>query len=276
MAANKDGQGWWYICMLLIRSSSVKDVISQLLGIRKRYGFHGEMSISDVKGLSRKSPRTAVAKDWLQVLKKHSGIDVYWEVLGIATHNLDFSGFGPGDEPTGKYATVYNRFFRTAFLFSINTYFKSYERVIISNVFHDDEANLQKHPYFRWHLPSVVADTRIQFLNEHIVFVSSDHEKEKVHKAESHVIQLADVLVGSISQQLDKSSGQKGKVELGECMTNILHTAATNSWKAHKNGYDISFFPNKRLGEREIDKALAQRSSFFKRQPKVDGQLALL
>ena len=179
MAANKDGQGWWYICMLLIRSSSVKDVISQLLGIRKRYGFHGEMSISDVKGLSRKSPRTAVAKDWLQVLKKHSGIDVYWEVLGIATHNLDFSGFGPGDEPTGKYATVYNRFFRTAFLFSINTYFKSYERVIISNVFHDDEGNLQKHPYFRWHLPSVVADTRIQFLNEHIVFVSSDHEKER-------------------------------------------------------------------------------------------------
>ena len=59
-------------------------------------------------------------------------------------------------------------------------------------------------------------------------------------------------------------------------MTNILHTAATNSWKAHKTGYDVSFFPNKRLGERELDKALAQRSSFFKRQPRVNGQLALL
>ena len=106
--------------------------------------------------------------------------------------------------------------------------------------------------------------------------MSSDHEKEKVHRAESHVIQLADILVGSISQQLDKSSGQKGKVELGHCMTNILHTAATNSWKAHKTGYDVSFFPNKRLGERELDKALAQRSSFFKRQPRVNGQLALL
>jgi hypothetical protein len=154
--------------------------------------------------------------------------------------------------------------------------FTSYDRVIISNVFHDDEGNLQKHPYFHWHLPSVVADTRIQFLNEHIEFVSSNHGKEKVQRAESHVIQLADILVGSISQQLDKSSGKKGKVELGDYMTNILHTAATDSWKAHKNSYDVSFVPNKRLGKRELDKALAQRSSFFKCQPKVDGRLTLL
>jgi hypothetical protein len=246
MALNEDGEGWWYICMLLIPFASVEDVISHLLDIREHHNFHGEMSFSDVKGLSRNSPRTAVAKDWLQYLLRHSGIDVYWEVLGIATHNLDFSCFGPGDEPTGKYATVYNRFFRTALLFSINTYFKSYDQVIISHVFHDDEGNLQNHPYFHWHLPSVVADTRIQFLNEHIEFVSSDHKKEKIHKAESQVIQLADLLVGSVSQRLDQSSGQKGKVELGDRMTDTLCTATTNSGRRTRM---VMMYPSFRISD---------------------------
>ena len=151
----------------------------------------------------------------------------YWEVLGIAIHDLNSRCFGRGDEPTGKYATVYNRFFRTAFLFSINTYFVSYDQVIISNVFHDTEGNLQEHGLFDWHLPRVVANDRIQFRNNRIRFVFSDPSSEEVHKAEAQVIQLADILVGSVSQRLDSSSAREGKVELGDCLTDMLYTVAT-------------------------------------------------
>jgi len=203
-------------------------------------------------------PRTAVAIDWLRFLKNRTGHDIYWEVLGIATHNLDFSCFGPGDEPTGKYATVYNRFFRTAFLFSMNTYFASYDQVIISNVFHDTEGNLQKHDFFGWHLPTVVADDRIQFLNNRICFVFSDPSREEVHKAESQVIQLADILVGSVSQRLDNSSAKEGKVEAADFLTDMLYTATTNSWKAHGKGYDVSFFPQVRVTHDGIDHALSR------------------
>ena len=275
MPRGQDGNEWWYICMLSIPTASVANVISRLMAIRKSHSFYKEVDSKRIKGASCNSPRTAVAIDWLRFLKNRTGLDIYWEVLGIATHNLDFSYFGPGDESTGKYATVYNRFFRTAFLFSANTYFSSYEQVVISNVFHDTEGNLQKHDFFDWHLPRVVANDRIQFLNDRICFVVSDHDKEKEYKEESQVIQLADILVGSVSQRLDNSSAREGKVELGDCLTDMLYTVATNPWKAHDKGYDVSFFPQGRVSHDGIDHALGQKSRFFARKPKARGQLSL-
>jgi len=155
MPRDEEGNEWWYICMLLIPTASVADVISELMKIRDRYSFYEEICSERIKGASCNSPRTAVAMDWLRFLKNRTGLDIYWEVLGIATHNLEFSRFGPGDEPKGKYATVYNRFFRTAFRFSGNRYFSSYDQVIISDVFHDTQGYLQTHDFFDWHLPKL-------------------------------------------------------------------------------------------------------------------------
>jgi len=65
---------------------------------------------------------TAVAIDWLRFLKNRTGHDIYWEVLGIATHNLDFSCFGTQEmSPLASMLQCTIRFFRTAFLFSMNT-----------------------------------------------------------------------------------------------------------------------------------------------------------
>jgi len=48
---------------------------------------------------------------------------------------------------------------------------------------------------------------------------------EEVHKAESQVIQLADILVGSVSQRLDNSSAKEGKVEAADFLTDMaLHS----------------------------------------------------
>jgi len=44
MALNEDGEGWWYICMLLIPFASVEDVISHLLDTREHHNLHGEMN----------------------------------------------------------------------------------------------------------------------------------------------------------------------------------------------------------------------------------------
>jgi len=95
MPRDEEGNEWWYICMLLIPTASVADVISELMKIRDRYSFYEEICSERIKGASCNSPRTAVAMDWLRFLKNRTGLDIYWEVLGIATHNLEFSRFGP-------------------------------------------------------------------------------------------------------------------------------------------------------------------------------------
>jgi hypothetical protein len=268
---------WWYICIIMIPSHSVNDVISTLRLSQEEHGYTHEMSFADIKGSARRSPKTAVAREWLRLLKAGTGKTVYWKILGIATHNLDFSSFGPGHDSKGKYANVYNRFFRAAFLYCTNTYFGNYERIIITDIFHDTEGNLQHHQYFNWHLPRVVQNKRIHFRNNRIRFIVSDHQKEKTYKPQSYLIQLADILVGSVSQLLDESSGRSGKIELGDCMSEMLRTAPSSPWQAAKDGYSVSFFPKKRVSLKGLDQALRPSSDeFFARYPKVTDQGVLL
>ena len=267
------GEGWWYICMLMVPSSSINDVVAALSSARDERGYHDEMSFGSIRGAAHRSPKTAIAKEWLRLLQAYTGTDINWKISGIATHNLGFSYFGPGSDGKGKYANVYNRFFWTAFLYCINTYFSDYDTITINDIFHDTEGNLQHHQYFDWHLPQVVRSSKIEFVDKNITFVVSDHHKEKEHEKASILIQLADIFVGSVSQRLDESSGNRGKIELGDYMTEMLNIASNGTWQAGKDGYSVSFFPSQRVGLKGLERALAPRSGeFFQRSPRTVDQ----
>lgn len=80
-----------------------------------------------------------------------------------------------------------------------------------------------------------------------------------------------------MSQLLDESSGRSGKIELGDCMSEMLRTAPSSPWQAAKDGYSVSFFPKKRVSLKGLDQALRPSSDeFFARYPKVTDQGVLL
>jgi len=117
----------------------------------------------------------------------------------------------------GKYANIYNRFFRTTFLSGVKSFFAKYDKVIIKNIFHDSEGNLEQHDYFSWHLPWKIGkeEDKVFFKNGEIIFINSNSKKEFKYKKFSNFIQLIDVIIGSVSYCLDyPNPNNKGQEQL--------------------------------------------------------------
>ena len=265
-------QEWTYICLVLIPDACLDQALQKLQDVREKHGYQGEVAFRKVWAPSRRSQITAVAKDWLLLLKAETGM-FYWYVLGVARHNLNFACFGPGDDPTGKYANIYNRFFRTAFLGAVNSFFSNCRAVRITNIFHDCEGNLQAHQYFDWHLEWKVSDSRVSFGAKKIVFVCSDHQKETAYPHASHVVQLSDVLIGAVSQCLDDLSAKPGKNEVADVVCPVLQSMMGDARGTARGGgaaprtCSISFFPSKKLSNQELANELSRASStFFRRR----------
>lgn len=273
---------WIYICMIFIPDRNLKEALQKLQNVRDRHSYQHEIAFRKIEKPSCKSQITAVAKDWITLLLSETSI-FYWNILGIAKHNLNFICFGPSDDATGKYADIYNRFFRTAFLGTVNSFFKDYEMVNISQIFHDCEGNLENHDYFRWHLAWKASGNRILFSRNDIIFAVSNHEKEPAHPGASQITQLSDVLIGAVSQCLDNLSTKPGKVEVAEIVCPVLDLMMNRPYAREllPRACSISFFPSKRLSNEEVIDALSRVTSTFFQKRRIlmrergSGQMAL-
>ena len=64
---------------------------------------------------------------------------IYFNILYIDLKKLNFNIFGIDKDTTN----IYNRFFRTAILYGLNTYFKD-EKLVINEIFHDNADEKKK------------------------------------------------------------------------------------------------------------------------------------
>ena len=255
---------WDYLCLLIIPTNKIKEAFDIIESCRlvdkwpqKEKGkimYEGELKFSEINK-DAKGEKFEVAKKWLEEIindgKEGRGI-FYCSILGIDRHMLHFSNFGKGSSPKGKYANIYNRFFRTNFLASIKTFFSKYDIIIVESIFHDKEGNLEQHLYFDWHLIWKVEreEENIFFVSDKIIFVESDHQKEKNYSWASHFIQMADILVGSVTYCLDYTNpSNKGQKELAKLILPLVYRLVEmptnkNSSFGYFNKYKLSFFPN--------------------------------
>jgi hypothetical protein len=271
-----DSEDWMYISMVVVPDDKLLESLDTLLGLKAKHRYTGELKFSKVQDPAGKSRITAVAGDWLRWLIGSPG-RAYWYVLGIAKHNLDFRFFGPGNDPRGKYANIYNRFFRSAFLAAVNSLFRAAEHLVVRWVYHDDEGNLQAHEYFPWHLSSAASDNRITFEHDRICFVSSNHLKEASHPEASHLVQLADLVVGAVSQCLDDTSTKSGKTETAAILMPLLDKVVNpGRSRFFPTWYGISFFPSAKITKSQVEdgQALVRDLFFTGRRLKMRERLA--
>lgn len=248
---------WDYIAILIIPSDKISKALEILKEHRQKIGYNKEIKFSSVNKKA-KGEKFELAKNWLlEIIKdgqENRGI-FYFNILGIDRNNLDFRFFGNDNTPKGKYANIYNRFFRTVFLSGVKSFFHDYDNIIVKNIFHDTEGNLESHKYFNWHLIWKVTknEEKINFNNDEIIFLNSDPDKEQNYKEFSDFIQLIDIIVGSISYCLDYSNpnnmGQEklGKIILPLVERLIYKSSNKNSKYGYFNKYKLSFFPKVKL-----------------------------
>ena len=134
-------------------------------------------------------------------------------------------------------------------------FFFSGSSIEILKIFYDTEGNLQNHDYFNWHCIHGISkkDQRITFYNKEVIFVDSDHLKEKHYSNASHIIQLTDIIVGAVTYCIHETNlSNKSQYKIAEKMLPLVNGILTkpfeqNSSLGYYKKYDICHFPKDHL-----------------------------
>lgn len=240
---------WHYLGLLIIPSCKLQTAMARLESHRENLNLlDSEIKFSGMNK-NGKGTKFACAMKWIDELLNDSADLFYSSILGIDQSKLDFSYFGPEKDKGGrKYANIYNRFFRTNVIGAIKYFFQN-TPVIIDQVFHDSEGNLENHRYFPGHLSfKLQGDLQIEFNND-IHFVHSNPKNEDYFKEFSTFIQLVDIIVGCVSYCFDYSSaGNKGQKALAQKLLSVVEEAISETWRLSPK-CAISFFPSKKISE---------------------------
>lgn len=273
---NSKGENWSYMGMLLIPVNKKNDALNKLNLKRDEVGYSNELHFRNLSNFSYAkiyNRKTRLAKEWIKILLEDASDKIfYFNILGIYTDNLCWDYFGTKKRDRSNNA--YNRFFRSLLKSSLNYFFPK-KKIIVANIFHDEESSLQYHKYFDWHsifkLSSEIEN--IEFANEYIAFINSDHRKEVNYPNDSHFIQLVDLILGSFRQSFDNTCKKDGCKEVAQDFSRLLSKmikAPTNprSRYGYFRKYSFSFFPSQKLNSKELlDERERRNSKFFNNRP---------
>ncbi|MCG2790706.1 MAG: DUF3800 domain-containing protein [Actinomycetia bacterium] len=249
---------WLYLGILIIPKVLEQELLQDLLNSRcgnpkgnKLWGkcnplckFHRkndtEVHFSEIK---KSKDKYFVAQRWLDYFLNDRK-NIYFYILGINLTKLDKSKFGIKRQQNN----IYNRFFRTAILKSVKSYFYKYNKIIIENIYHDNSISLQTHSYFSWHSIFYISDKdeKIYFRTNEIDFIDSDHRKSS--NSYSNFIQFIDLILGCARNCIEYTSKNIDKEELSiQCLPIISRLIKNpnniNSKYNYVGRQKIEFFP---------------------------------
>jgi hypothetical protein len=280
---------WLYIGILIVPEFIEKDLISKLLNNRcnhpadnKVWGqcsppcpYHQKNNKeAHFKEISNSKDKYFIAERWIKYLLKDRK-NIYFYILGINLNNLDRSYFG---DKKGQLDIIYNRFFRTAILKSVKSFFRNYDQIIINDIYHDKDRSLEVHDYFSWHSIFFIEsrDDKIDFCANEIKFLDSDHRVSK--NQYSHFIQFIDLVLGCVNNCLDYTSKKKDKENISlkslELIERLVHKP--NNIRSRYNyvgRQKIEFFPKNNISNipsETLEYQCRKMASFYtKRQLRI-------
>jgi hypothetical protein len=146
---------------------------------------------------------------------------------------LDYHLFGNDGSPKGKYATIYNRFFRAS-LHGLIKYCFPRDPIRIAGIYHDSEGNLQNHKYFEWHTIQEISkdEPRVQFAQDKVIFVNSDIKKEYRNPSASEMVQFTDLILGTVTHAIQlPNRTNMGQMECMKLELPFIRDVLSNPYK---------------------------------------------
>ena len=207
-----------------------------------------------------------ICKRWFEYILNidKSGKKFYSYILGINDSKLNKNEFDPNDQFNSKY----NRFFRSAILYGLKTFFPR-KTIIVKNVYHE-EGQQHYDEYFPWHCIYKITQKvdNITFEKARIKFLPKDHKKDE----KSNLIQLCDAFMGactSIIHGIQQSRTSVYREELMDMISPLVKRMInepknTNSRYQHGNRIMIRFFPRQELVPDDIKRFINQFYTYRK------------
>jgi hypothetical protein len=257
---------WQYIGLVIVDEHAVPTLVQQL--IDDRGPWDGEVHFKDLG----QRHQADTAHRWLQRAIRPQTPTVRFHVLGIDHGRLQRSWFG--DTATDRDNNVYKRFFRSAVSYAVKSLVPGV--VTVTQIVHD-RAHVEEDEMFRWHtIWRMRRDHDLDFSTTRIRFLDSDHRKPDGHAVHSHVLQLADLIVGATRQCLDATTTRPYPNEVARGFLPLVQRLAHEKRCRNKNsnyGYhgrcSVSFFPLHALSLEQLDspEERARRSFYVTRRP---------
>ena len=282
---------WLYIGILIVSKIIEQELLQDLLNSRcgnpdgnKIWGkcippcrFHNknDTEVHFIE-IEKSKDKYFVAQRWLNYLINDRE-KIYFYILGIDFTKLDKSKFGI----KGQQSNIYNRFFRTAILKSVKSYFYKYNKIIIEDIYHDNSISLETHYCFPWHPIFYINDTdeKVCFTTNEINFIDSDHRKSL--NLNSNFIQFMDLILGCARNCIEYTSKNVDKEELSIQYLPIISRLIENPNNINsKYNYvgrqKIEFFPKynlENLDENTLEYEYKRMNAFFtKRNLRIEDR----
>ena len=205
-----------------------------------------------------------IAKRWLEYIlsPSESGDKFYGYILGINISKLNIEEFDTED----KFRSIYNRFFRSAILYALKTFFPN-NKIVVENIYHE-EGPQRKHKYFPWHCIHKLEkqEPNINFIRSEITFLPKSHRENDGGDRRSNLIQMCDLFLGvsvSLLHGIQRSNRSKYREELAEMFSPLFNRMINepkniNSSYRHANRIMIRFFPRDKTAPNDIRRLLNQ------------------
>jgi hypothetical protein len=200
-----------------------------------------EIHFNEIRESRHNKSQINISKSWINFFINKNL--VYINILYIDLTKLDTSFFG--DKKVN--ANIYNKFFRTVINYGLKCFFSNYDRVKIKNIFYDKKGELERHYFFNnLNFDKVVYESKenIELLGR-IIFIDSDHKLEKSYIQESQLIQLVDLILGTVRQNIFYISKDKVKNEISKILTKAMLDLKREYWSVKY--LKISFFPKNKI-----------------------------
>ncbi|MEW6687392.1 MAG: hypothetical protein AB1393_14505, partial [Candidatus Edwardsbacteria bacterium] len=274
---------WAYIGILIVPALTEEELISKLLD--KRCGnpkgtkswaacvpfckYHQKNDKEVHYQKTDSMDQYFIASRWLDFLLTDTHL-TYFYILGLDLMRLDYSYFGEAKH-SDRFEKIYNRFFRTAVLKSVKSYFSKYETIEIKSIVHD-QSEMSSGAYFPWHSIFRIGrdDGKIGFSCKRIEFINSDHRKSTDKR--SHLIQYIDLILGATYNALHWTSHDDNKMKLSLKLVPLLKRMMhkpnnTNSHYQYVGRTSIDFFPKYNYQSlSDWEKTIKSLDSFYKKR----------
>ncbi len=190
----------------------------------------------------------------------------YTHILGINTANIDMSYFKLSDVETNVENNIYNKFFRTALIYPLKSFFNDYDEVVIDNIIHDCGA-MDHHQYFkRQPLRIINEEVKNVTLNcREILSIQTTHENSL--EPNNVMLQFIDMYLGAVMNCLHHS-GKKNKEKIALKLYDVIERCINTPGNPNSRYYkvnSISFFPKHKIDESDdwIDAMYKRQDNFY-------------
>jgi len=264
---------WHYVGLIVedLNNSLLEDIINERFknnfDINSPYYEKNNHIVhwSKIKSADEKN----ICKRWFNYIlnPSKSGKKFYAYLLGLNFSLLSKKEF----DNKNVFNSIYNRFFRTAIIYALKTFFGNKE-IIVENIYHE-EGQQKDHEYFPWHCIYKIKEReeKINFKCDKIEFLPKDHKQNE----KSNLIQLCDAFMGactSIINGFEQSSTSKYREELLQVLYPLVKRIIQepnnkNSSFQHSNRIIVRFFPKENTTlddlKRYMNQFFTSRSMYY-------------